>query len=123
MALTVFDAGRRRAAVRIAVDNFNQASQSYRSTVLTAFQQVEDNLVLANELAVEAAQQADAVQAADHTAKLSLALYSLGAVTYLDVVTAQTADLDAQRSALTIATRRLQASVDLVRALGGGWTG
>ncbi len=121
LALTVFDGGRRKAAEQIAVDNFNQASQYYRATVLTAFQQVQDNLILANNLASEAAQQADAVTAADHTAKISLSLYTLGAVTYLNVVTAQTADLDAQRTALTIATRRLQASVDLVRALGGGW--
>jgi multidrug efflux system outer membrane protein len=121
LALTVFDGGRRKAAEKIALDNFNQAGQNYRATVLTAFQQVQDNLILCNDLASEAAQQADAVTAADHTAKISLSLYTLGAVTYLNVVTAQTADLDAERTALTIATRRLQASVDLVRALGGGW--
>jgi outer membrane protein TolC len=121
VALTVFDGGARSAADRIAIDNFNQASDNYKSTVLTAFEQVQDNLILANRLAQEATQEQAAVQAADHTATLSLSLYNLGAVTYLDVVTAQTADLDAQRTALTIATRRLQASVDLVRALGGGW--
>jgi multidrug efflux system outer membrane protein len=123
VALTLFDGGARRAADRIAIDNVNQAGEDYKSTVLSAFQQVQDNLVLADRLAVEAGQEQDAVQAADHTASLSLSLYDLGAVTYLDVVTAQTADLDAQRMALQIATRRLQASVDLVRALGGGWGG
>ena len=123
LALTVFDGGRRRAAVKVAIDQFNQASEEYRSTALTAFQEVENELVLCNDLAVEAQQQNAAVAAADHTLGLSLALYTEGAVTYLNVVTAQTADLDAQSAALTVATRRLVSSVDLVRALGGGWTG
>jgi NodT family efflux transporter outer membrane factor (OMF) lipoprotein len=123
LALTVFDGGRRRAAVKIALDQFNQASEAYRSTALTAFQEVENELVLCNDLAVEASQQNEAVAAANHTLNLSLALYTEGAVTYLNVVTAQTADLDAQSVALAIAARRLVSSVDLVRSLGGGWRG
>ena len=122
-ALAIFDGGRRKAVVRQARDQFDEAAASYRSIVLAAFQQVEDNLALCNKLADEAREEEAAVSAARRTEALAMVQYKMGAVTYLDVVTAQTADLEAQRTALTIATRRLQASVDLVRALGGGWSG
>jgi outer membrane protein, multidrug efflux system len=121
-AVALFDGGRRKAVVRQARDRFDEASAGYRATVLAAFQQVEDNLALCGRLADEAREQSLAVDAARRTEALAMIQYRMGAATYLDVVVAQTADLEAQRTALRIAARRLQASVDLVRALGGGWS-
>jgi multidrug efflux system outer membrane protein len=122
LAMTLFDGGYRKAAVRASRDEFDEASATYRSTVLAAFQQVEDNLALCNKLADEDQQQSAAVVAADRAEALALVQYKLGAVTYLDVITAQTTDLTAQSTELSIETRRLQASINLVLALGGGWT-
>ena len=121
LAMALFDGGRRRAGVRQADAVFDEASAAYKGVVLTAFQQVEDNLALLNRIAEETRQEQAALDAARHTLDISLSLYRQGAGTYLDVVSAQTAALNAERAVIQLQARRLQASVDLVRALGGGW--
>jgi NodT family efflux transporter outer membrane factor (OMF) lipoprotein len=122
LALTLFDGGRRRAGVQAAQAGFDEASAAYRGVVLAAFQQVEDNLALLNRIAEETRQEQEALDAARHTEALATTLYERGAGTYLDVISAQTAALEAERAVIQLQARRLQASVDLVRALGGGWT-
>ncbi|WP_196239535.1 efflux transporter outer membrane subunit [Dyella monticola] len=120
--LDIFDAGLRRAELRQAQATFAEESADYRQTVLTAFREVEDDLALLQQLGVEAKQEDQAYGAAQQTLNIATNRYREGIVNYLEVVTAQTAALSAQRDAQTIRTRRLQASVDLIRALGGGWT-
>jgi NodT family efflux transporter outer membrane factor (OMF) lipoprotein len=120
LAGSIFDDGRRKAGVQAARAQFDQAAAGYRGVVLAAFRNVEDQLALANRLADEAKDQDDAVEAARRTEALAMIRYRQGAANYLEVVTAQTAALQAQRAALVLNARRLQASVDLTRALGGG---
>jgi len=118
--MAVFDGGRRRANVRIARAEYDEIAADYRGTVLTAFREVEDNLALAHNLAQQERDQQDATSAAEHTRDLALTRYRDGASDYLEVVTAQTAALDAERALLDVRTRRMQTAADMVRAIGGG---
>jgi multidrug efflux system outer membrane protein len=118
--LSIFDGGRRRAGVRLARAEFDEAAAAYRQTVLVAFREVEDGLASQRLLAAQERQQAVAAAAAGQTRELALIRYRDGAADYLEVVTAQTAALDAERALLDVRTRQLQAATDLARALGGG---
>lgn len=122
LALPLFEGGKRHAAEAQAYAVLEEAAGNYRSTVLAAFQEVEDNLALLHHLGQETQDETQAVTAAEHTADLSLTLYHDGAASYLDVVVAQTDALEAERSLLDLKTRRLQADIRLVRAVGGGWS-
>ena len=119
--LTVFDAGRRRAQVAQARAEFDASAANYRGTVVSAFEQVEDSLAALNHYHDAGVEEKVAVDAAQRTLDLSMALYVKGATDYLTVVTSQTAVLQTQLEALNLDTLQLRASVDLIRALGGGW--
>jgi NodT family efflux transporter outer membrane factor (OMF) lipoprotein len=119
--LSVFDGGLRRAQVAQARAEFDASAADYRGVVVTAFQQVEDSLASLNHYYDAAREEKAAVDAAQRTLDLSMALYKQGAADYLTVVTSQTALLQAQLQALNLDTLQLTASVDLIRALGGGW--
>lgn len=120
-ALTLFDGGARSAQTDQAVAAYDQNVAVYRQTVLSAFQEVEDNLIALHLLEQEAQVQNEAVAAAQESAKIATNQYKAGIVSFLNVVTAQNTAYSAQRSALTILNSRLSASVALIKALGGGW--
>ncbi len=118
----IFDAGLRRSQSAQAVAGFEQSSADYKQTVLTAFQQVEDNLAALRILAQEAEQQRQATQAAEGAQKIFDNRYVGGLDTYLQVVTAQNTALLNERNDIDIMRRRMDASVLLIKALGGGWS-
>jgi multidrug efflux system outer membrane protein len=120
-ALAVFDGGRRRAGVRIARADYDETVATYRQTVLDAFREVEDDLSAQRLLAAQEKDQHVAADAAARTRDLALTRYRDGAADYLDVVTAQTAALDAQRALLDLRSRQLQTATDTIRALGGAY--
>lgn len=122
VAMTLFDNGRHEGELAVAKAANASAAAAYRGAVLKAFQEVEDNLALLNRLAEAATAKAQSVAAATKTQDLAMALYRNGALGYLDVVVAQTTALSAQQAQLSLQSRRLQASVGLIRALGGGWS-
>ena len=117
----LFDGGARRGASEQAKAAWNQSVDNYRQTVLVAFQEVEDNLAALRILEDEADQEAEAVTSAEHSLSLSLTRYRGGVTNYLEVTTAQSAALADEVTAVNILSRRLAASVLLIKALGGGW--
>src|ERR1700682_4163744 len=118
---TLFDGGLRKQKLNGAKASYESAVADYRQVVLTAFQDVEDNLAALRLLADEAGGQPQGGGAAQHELELAWQRYQGGAVGYLEVVTAQSAALTSERTAIEIARRRLDASVLLVKALGGLW--
>jgi NodT family efflux transporter outer membrane factor (OMF) lipoprotein len=118
---TVFDGGLRRAQTDFARAGYDASVGTYRQTVLTAFQAVEDNLAALRILEQEAQVQDEAVKDAEKSVTLTTNQYKAGTVSYLNVITAQTIALTDETTAVQIRGRRMSAAVLLIQALGGGW--
>jgi NodT family efflux transporter outer membrane factor (OMF) lipoprotein len=120
-AITLFDGGAKHSQYKQAIDGFDATVAGYRQTVLTGFQEVEDNLAALRILEDESIVQEKAVNAAKEALKLTVNQYQAGTISYLNVMTAQTAALSNQQTAVQLQGERLTASVLLIKALGGGW--
>lgn len=118
--INLFDGGRRKAQIAMSRAQYEELAAEYRGAVLGAFLEVEDALALARTLSTQATDQTEAANAAAETERLALARYRNGASDYLDVVTAQTAGLQAERIAISTRIGRQRAAIALVRAIGGG---
>jgi NodT family efflux transporter outer membrane factor (OMF) lipoprotein len=121
LSQTLFDFGRRKSALAGVEAAYDATVAAYRQTVLSAFQEVEDDLSSLRYLAEEAVQQQEAVAAAQEAVDLEIQRYRAGTDSYLNVITTQIIALQDQQTAITILQRRMTAAVDLVKALGGGW--
>ena len=121
LAETLFDFGKRAALSDQAIAVYDQNVATYRLTVLEAFQDVEDNIAALRILESEAGVQTAAVRAARESVMLTINQYKAGTISYLSVVTVQTALLSNERTSVGLLGRRLSATVGLIRALGGGW--
>ncbi|KVK98645.1 efflux transporter outer membrane subunit [Burkholderia territorii] len=121
LAATLFDAGLRAAQTDAARATYDQDVAAYRLAVLSAFQDVEDNLASQRILAQEVDVQRQAVDSAEHALAIVTNQYKAGTVAYLNVLTAQTTAFTARQKLATIAGQRMVSSVGLVKALGGGW--
>jgi len=119
LALTLFDGGARSAQKNSATAAYDKAVATYRQTVLSAFQEVEDNLAALRILGEEEGVQKAATRSAEEALALTQNQYIAGTVSYLNVVTAQATALTAQRSEIDILGRRLIAHGTLLKALGG----
>jgi NodT family efflux transporter outer membrane factor (OMF) lipoprotein len=118
---TLFDFGRRGAALENAQASYDATVAGYRQTVLSAFQEVEDDLASLRYLAEESVEEQTAVVAAQQALSLEMDRYKAGTDSYLNVITTQTIALGDEQTAITILQRQMSAAVDLVKALGGGW--
>ncbi len=121
LAQVIFDAGLRQAQTTQAIATYDENVANYRQIVLSAFQDVEDNLAALRILEQEAAVQDEAVKSARESLSITLNQYRAGTANYLAVVVVQAVALSNERTALTIRGQRLTASVGLIKALGGGW--
>jgi NodT family efflux transporter outer membrane factor (OMF) lipoprotein len=121
LAETLFDGGLRRAQVAQAKAFYEQTVDNYRQSVLTAFQQVEDDIATLRVLEQQAVIEVAAVSAAREAENLTLNQYKAGTVPYSSVIAAQTTRLSSEQTALAVLSDRLQASVAMIEALGGGW--
>jgi NodT family efflux transporter outer membrane factor (OMF) lipoprotein len=121
LAQTIFDAGLRRATVQQYQATYDQTVANYRQTVLTAFQQVEDNLAALRILAQVIDQQNEAIDAAGRNLEEAEVRYKAGLDPYLNVIVAQTALLNDQQAVVSFRAQQMTAAVGLIKALGGGW--
>jgi NodT family efflux transporter outer membrane factor (OMF) lipoprotein len=121
LSQTLFDFGRRGATLEISQAAYDATVAGYRQSVLSAFQEVEDDLSNLRYLAEEAVQEQEAVTAAQEALSLETDRYRAGTESYLNVITTQIIALGDQQTAITILQQRMNAAVDLVKALGGGW--
>ena len=122
LAQSIFDAGLRRAQTDQAIATYDATVAQYRQTVLAGFQEVEDNLATLRILEEEAKVQEEAVRAARESVILTTNQYKAGIVSFINVVAVQTAWLNNERAAMVVLGRRLVAAVNLLKALGGGWS-
>ncbi len=120
-AMTLFDGGAKNAQYKQAIDGFDASVAAYRQTVLTGFQEVEDNLAALRILEQEIDVQDKAVAAANQALLLTINQYQAGTLSYLNVMTAQTATLSNRQTAVSLRGEQFAATVLLVKALGGGW--
>ena len=121
VAETIFDAGLRRGTIQQSLALYDQTVANYRQTVLAAFQQVEDNLAAVRILSQDILQQDVAVQSAQRSLREASVRYQAGIDPYLNVLTAQTVVLSDQQIAVNFRMQQMVASVQLIKALGGGW--
>ena len=121
LALAILDGGQRQLASAQARAGADQATATYRQSVLTALQEVEDNLVLADQLQHQAQLQAEALEAAQRNLEITLEQYRAGTVSYLNIVVAQVLALNNESSLIVLQSRQLEAVNQLLKNIAGRW--